>query len=476
MPTINNIGSLTSLKEEGTGAADGQRLVTDVRAAKRILLVDDRMENRESMGALLASGGYLVQVAASVPEALARLRVGTVELVLTDVRMDADDDGLSLLRAIKGDYPNVPVIVYTGFATIRDAVLATRLGAADYLELPIDSDFVLRAVANASGGTCVRPGPLEAPNLIAASPAMRSVVKWVERIARAGSTALLTGETGTGKELVAKALHSLSPRRAAPFVAVNCGAIPEGLFESELFGYRKGAFTGAVADKPGLVEEAHGGTLFLDEIADLPPSMQVRLLRFLEDGEVRRLGQTKVRHVDIRLIAATNRQLHDEAAAGRFRLDLFYRINVARCEIPSLRDRHEDLDALIAFWLSRAARQSDHNVVGISDSARALLRAYSWPGNVRELRNVLEYAVSLATGDQLSGGDVVTALGIGPLNDHSSVKGGRPEEPGERGHLMALLEQHRWNQTRVANTLGMSRTTLWRKLRDYGLRRRDQDL
>ncbi|MGH9348296.1 MAG: sigma-54-dependent transcriptional regulator, partial [Vicinamibacterales bacterium] len=302
-----------------------------------ILLVDDRSENRQSLRDLLARHGHEVQDVADARDAVNVLRDWSADLVLSDVRMNANGDGLTLLRTIKSECPQLPVILYTGFAQVGDAVLAIKLGAADYLEFPIDPEQLLKAVTKAVERRQPRPatsgslvGSSRWPHdLVAVSPPMRAVLDWVARIAPTDLSVLLQGETGTGKELIARALHASSDRRTRPFVAVNCGAIPEGLFEAELFGYRKGAFTGAFAEKPGLVEEAHGGTLFLDEIGELPMLMQVRLLRFLEDGEVRRLGATKTAHLDVRVIAATNRVLNDDVAQGRFRSDVFFRLNTA---------------------------------------------------------------------------------------------------------------------------------------------------
>jgi DNA-binding NtrC family response regulator len=439
----------------------------------RILLVDDRVETRASLARLLAQAGYEVQDAADIVEALARLRALPFDGVVTDVRLERHDDGLRLLRTVREELPHLPVVLYSGFARTADAVLAIKLGAADYLEFPIDPDQILLAVSNAvesrrSPRILGQEQSLAALpyGIIAASAAMCSIVYWIDRIGATDLTALITGETGTGKEVVARALHTRSERRTRPFVAVNCGAIPEGLFESEFFGHRRGAFTGAFHDKVGVLEEAHCGTLFLDEVAELPLPTQARFLRFLDGGEFRRLGETKNRCVDVRIIAATNRDLHAEVSQGQFRSDLYFRLNVAKCCIPPLRERLEDLDALFEFWFPRFARRIAPAVRAFSSEARSVMRKYHWPGNVRELRSVLEHTLGLANGDTITERDVIAALGsstldtaIGDLNGHEL-----------RDNLITALERHHWKIGRTAASLGISRSTLWRHLKKHGIR------
>ena len=447
----------------------------------RVLLVDDRGENRQSIAQLLTESGYQVRQAGDVTEAVAALRLLPFDLVLTDMRMEADDDGIQLLQAVRTERPDLPVIVYSGFPRVTDAVSVIKLGASDYLEFPLDPDQILLAVSNAVAARRCVPAARDAraqlseplDDVVAASPAMRAVFDWVARIARTDIAVLLTGETGTGKELVARTLHAQSDRRARPFVPVNCGAIPEGLTEAELFGYRRGAFTGAVADKVGLVEQADGGTLFLDEIGEVTLATQVRLLRFLEDGEVRRLGEVKSRRVDVRVIAATNCALRDEVAGGRFRADLFFRLNVASRHLPPLRERPEDVDALVERWVPRLAAGVAPGVRSVSPCALALLRAHTWPGNVRELRNVLKYAVSLATGELLTEQDLAPLLGSeSPMPQSGSV---HPTSEDDRDRLLAALNTHHWNHRRTAASLGISRTTLWRRLRRHGICSLDSD-
>jgi transcriptional regulator with PAS, ATPase and Fis domain len=300
---------------------------------------------------------------------------------------------------------------------------------------------------------------------------MRGVLDWVVRIGPKDLTVLLEGETGTGKELVARAIHSTSDRRARPLVPVNCGAIPETLFEAELFGFRRGAFTGASSDKLGLFEAAHCSTLFLDEVAELPATTQVRLLRVLEDGEIRRLGETRTRRVDVRIIAATNRPLREEVAQGRFRSDLFFRLHGAACRIPPLRERVEDVDALVDFWLPRLARRLQMRIRGVTPGALSVLRAHPWPGNARELRSVLEHAVSLASGDLIT--ELEVAAVLAPVIAVANSKCVEPQDQTERDRLLAALKQHQWHRSRTAISLGISRSTFWRMLRRHGIRLRD---
>ena len=284
----------------------------------------------------------------------------------------------------------------------------------------------------------------------------------MRRVRRLGPTnvpVLLTGETGTGKDVVAQALHSCSRRASRRFVPVNCGAIPESLAESELFGHRKGAFTGAVADKRGLVTESDGGTLFLDEVAELTPAVQASLLRFLDSGEVRRVGDNEVRRVDVRIVAATNRSLDQQVAEGDFREDLYFRLKAATFHLPPLRERLEDLDALVAFWLPCLSAHAPTAVRGLTPSARARLRCYRWPGNVRELYHVLELAVATADGDLLTDEDLGPEFGVARgLGSAPRLDGA----PGERDRVLSALERHRWNASQAARSLGVNRKTLWR--------------
>ncbi len=436
-----------------------------------ILLVDDQVNMRRSMALLLGHEGYAVREAAGASDALAALRSGPVDVVLTDVRMDGESDGATLLRAVKARDPEIEVVLVTAFGTIADAVDAIKSGAYDYLTKPVDPERLLITVRRAVERRALarevrqlRAQVHETDEIVATSPAMQAVVAAVAQLAQSDSTVLITGESGTGKELVARALHRQSPRRHGRFVPINCGAIPETILESELFGHRKGAFTGAIADKKGLLEEAHGGVLFLDEVGEMPASMQVRLLRFLQGGEVRRVGDTETRRVDVRLVVATHRALEDEVAAGRFREDFFYRINVVGVRIPPLRERPEDVPTLADHFVRRIAARLRRNVRGVTPGAVALMTAYHWPGNVRELENAIERAVNVASGELITEGDLPATLTV--ASRPGALRGPAAAED-ERARLVGALERCRWNQSRAAVTLGMSRTTLWRKLREH---------
>jgi len=378
------------------------------------------------------------------------------------------------------------VILYNESPDVRDVVLAMKLGADDYLGFPVDNDQILLSIESAVGHPRYQSVAFDAEHfaprvlhdIVAVSPAMRAVLDWTVRIGPTELTVLVEGETGTGKELVARALHNTSERRTRPLVPVNCGAIPEALFEAELFGYRRGAFTGARSDKPGLLEVAHCGTLFLDEIGELPLTMQVRLLRVLEDGQIRRLGETKVTYVDVRVVAATNRALREEMTLSRFRADLFYRLNRAYCRIPPLRERPEDVEPLVDFWVPRIAEKLKSQVRGVTPSALSLLTAQSWPGNVRELRRVLEHAISLASGDKISEVELASALdpvrlGAVPVAPQCSSLAPGSIYSTERDRLLAALDRHHWKVGRAAASFGVSRSTFWRKLRQYDIRPRE---
>jgi transcriptional regulator with PAS, ATPase and Fis domain len=299
---------------------------------------------------------------------------------------------------------------------------------------------------------------------------MRTALDRVMRLGPSDVPVLLTGETGTGKDLLAHALHQTSPRRSGPFIPLNCGAIPEHLYEAELFGHSKGAYTGADSDTPGLLESAHNGTLFLDEVGDIPGPMQVVLLRFLDHGEVRRLGQVSSRHVNVRVIAATNRALSDDMRRGHYRADLYFRLKVGTCHVPPLRDRLEDLEALVAWWISKLSPQLAPQIKGVTPAAFSVLRAHSWPGNVRELRNAIEQALLMAEGELITERDLVSVLDAEAATPDPRTGPATSIATEERDRLLAALNAHRWNRDRTAASLGMSRSTLWRRLSRYGLR------
>jgi DNA-binding NtrC family response regulator len=434
----------------------------------RVLVVDDQANVRRSIAVLLEQDGHAVVEAGSVEEALRHASRDSFDVVATDVRIDTGYEGVALLRDLRARDRDVQVVLVTAFGTIDDAVDAIKAGAYDYLTKPVDPErlciTIRRAAERAELSREVRHLRAqmdERDEIVAASREMRHVLDTVAQVAATDSTVLISGESGTGKELVARALYSESPRRSHRFVPINCGGIPEGLLESELFGHRKGAFTSAIIDKRGLLEEADGGVLFLDEIGEMPLSMQVRLLRFLQGGEVRRMGETSTRRVNVRLVAATHRDLEHEVQAGRFREDFFYRINVVGIRIPPLRERTDDIPVLAGFFLRRHSIRLRRPMEGFTAGALELLKAHPWPGNARELENAIERAVNLACGPVLSEADLPASVTLQAQTRSRSVA------TDERERLLSALEQSRWNQSRAASRLGMSRTTLWRKMREH---------
>jgi len=434
----------------------------------RVLVVDDQANVRRSIALLLEQDGHIVVEAGSADEALRSASTHAFDVVATDVRIDTGHEGVALLRDLRARDRDVQVVLVTAFGTIADAVDAIKAGAYDYLTKPVDPErlciTIRRAAERAELSREVRHLRAqmdERDEIVAVSREMRHVLDTVGQVAATDSTVLITGESGTGKELVARALYSESPRRTHRFVPINCGGLAEGLLESELFGHRKGAFTSAITDKRGLLEEADGGVLFLDEIGEMPLSMQIRLLRFLQGGEVRRMGETSTRRVNVRLVAATHRDLEQEVQSGRFREDFFYRINVVGIRIPPLRERTDDIPALAGFFLRRHSVRLRRPIEGFTAGALELLKAHPWPGNARELENAIERAVNLACGPVLSEADLPASVTL------QAQGRGRAVTTDERDRLLSALEQSRWNQSRAASRLGMSRTTLWRKMREH---------
>ena len=440
-----------------------------------LLVVDDDPGQRSLVETFLRSQGHRVETAASGADALKRAEAAPPALVISDVRMPGMT-GLELLRAVKRAHPGLPVLLVTAYAGVRDAIGAIRDGAADYLEKPIDLDelaALVRRLLNTGGprpaGDAVPPLP---PDVVAGSGAMREALRVTALAAPSDARLLITGETGTGKEVVAGLVHQWSPRAGGPFVKVNCAAIPENLLESELFGHEKGAFTGADARRKGRFELAVGGTLFLDEIGEIDSTIQVKLLRVIEERQFERVGGTQLVEADIRLIAATNRDLRQLVQEGKFREDLLYRLDVVNIRMPPLSERSSDIPALCEHFLKEFSTRNGKPVIGITAEAVNLLSAYAWPGNVRELRNTIEKMVVLAHNDRLTARDV-------PANIREAVRG---TPPGPRGNgllaegslaetewqkIMAVLAKQGGNRTRAALELGISRRTLHRKLQEY---------
>jgi two-component system response regulator PilR (NtrC family) len=400
-----------------------------------ILVVDDEQSMREFLEIMLAKQGHEVSTAADLAGALARVAQGDLDLVITDLRLGRES-GLDVLRAVKADAPATEVVMVTAFATAENAIQAMKAGAYDYVLKPFKVDELQLVVAKALERRALvaenrvlrhRAGLPRTHELIGRAPAVEEVRRLVEKVALARTTILVTGESGTGKEIVARAIHARGARADSPFVAINCGAIPEGLIESELFGHEKGSFTGASETRSGLFEVAGAGTLFLDEVGDLPAPVQVKLLRALQERKVRRVGGTRDIPVAARIVAATNRDLGEEVRAGRFREDLYYRLNVIQVRLPALRERREDLPLFLAHFLAQFAAELGRPVPRLSPEAERILLAWDYPGNVRELGNVVERAVTLADGE-------VIEPGVLPPNMR-----GRPASP-PLGAATALAE------------------------------------
>jgi DNA-binding NtrC family response regulator len=439
-----------------------------------VLLIDDDRATRELLREVLQKEGYTVGEATTGGEALAQARTVPYEVVLADLRLP-DVDGIEVLRALHTLDPELPVIVMTAFGSMETAVEAIREGAYDYISKPFNLEEVRLTVRRA----CERRRLLQDnrrfqqalrdkyrfENIVGTSPKMVEVYRTVARVASTRSTILLIGDSGTGKELIARAIHYNSPRARAPFVALDCGALPESLLESELFGHEKGAFTGAQALKKGLFEVAHGGTIFLDEVGDIGPSLQAKLLRVLQEHEVRRVGGVDPIKVDIRIIAATRQDLELLVKAGKFREDLFYRLSVVTIALPRLSERREDIPLLAMHFLRKYAAEAGKGISHITPEAMALLCQYDWPGNVRELEHAIERAVALTANPVLLADDLpakqqqlTPALDVFPSLAEM-----------EKRHLQLALEKAAGNRRQAALLLGVSRRTLYRMAKRHGL-------
>ena len=470
--------------------------------SRSALIVDDERDIRELVALTLGRMGLRVETAGDLAQARAQLQAHDFDFCLTDMRLP-DGNGTQLVELIAAKHPNTPVAMMTAYGNVEAAVAALKAGAFDFVTKPVDLAVLRQLVTHALNLGVQRRAAAQAhtPRLIGDSPAMRQLRETAAKVARSQAPVFICGESGTGKELVARLVHAQSPRKDGPFVPVNCGAIPAELMESELFGHRKGSFTGAHADKDGLFQTAQGGTLFLDEIAELPLHMQVKLLRVIQEKAVRPVGAPSEVPVDVRILSATHKDLTKLVDDGRFRHDLFYRINVIALPVPPLRERREDIPAIAEAVLARIA-QEQGLAVGLADDARAALAAYPFPGNVRELENVLERAVALADGPSLRAAD----LGLPATGAHGNavaVPTGRtsppdtdnPEPPDaplpataealararaegalpdtlaqiEREALIAALDAHRWHRTKTAEALGITFRALRYKLKKYGI-------
>jgi two-component system nitrogen regulation response regulator NtrX len=449
----------------------------------RILVVDDEPGVREALKQLLEYEGYAVSLAASGHEALDRFAEVRPHLVLLDVKM-AGMDGLTALTKLREADGNALVVMISGHGSIATAVEATQRGAHDFLEKPLDSDRVLLTLRNALQQvglerevTALKEAAEGQWEIVGRSPAIVALEERIEKVAPTPARVMITGENGTGKELVARAIHRRSPRAEKPFVEVNCAAIPSELIESELFGHVKGSFTGAFADRTGKFEQADGGTLFLDEVGDMSPAAQAKVLRALEEGVVSPIGSAKTVTVDVRVIAATNKKLEEEIAAGRFREDLLYRLNVVPIDVPPLRQRLEDVPLLVEHFLGRLAATQGMPARRFTPAAIERLKAHAWPGNVRELRNTVERLLILAAGDAIGEADIARLLG--PVGADGALGGalltsGTFEEfklNAEKAFLAAKLREFDWNVSETARRLAMPRSNLYKKIERYGLTR-----
>jgi two-component system response regulator PilR (NtrC family) len=450
----------------------------------RILVIDDEPSMREMLGIMLGKEGFEVVLADSRAAAARALATGRVAMVITDVKLP-DGDGIEILRHVKSASPETVVIVMTAYGSTQSAVAALKLGAENYLIKPFDIEELRIVVRN-----CLERQRLEQENvrlrselrgrhglhrLVGASPVMTALFTMVRSIAPTSSTVLITGESGTGKELVARSIHALSPRSNAAFVSVNCGALPETLLESELFGHLKGAFTDAHQNKKGLFETAHLGTLFLDEVGETSPAMQVKLLRALQEKKVRPLGGVEEVDVDVRLIASTNKPLEDLVRERRFREDLFYRLNVIPILVPPLRDRREDVPMLADHFLKRFCGEMGRIIDGISPEAALCLERYSWPGNVRELENVMERAVVLETGSMISAARLPDHLVTRPSPTPDATLGENFSldahlETQERDLVVTALRQAKEDRAEAARLLGVTPRSLRYLLQKHRLR------
>jgi DNA-binding NtrC family response regulator len=476
-----------------------------LRSTRTVLIADDEVNLRKVLSAMLRREGFEVLTANDGENALELLRRTRVDLVLTDLKMPRLD-GLALLRQVLREFTGIPVIVLTAHGTIDNAVEAMKLGAFDFLTKPFDQDelkVVIRKAAATADLTAAEPVAESGEGgakygLIGSGTRLQQVLKTIEKVAITPSTVLITGESGTGKELVASMIHGMSPRRDKPFIRINCAAIPRDLIEAELFGFERGAFTGAVSSKPGRFELAHEGTLFLDEIGEVPLEMQVKLLRALQESEFERVGGVTTTRVDVRLITATNRDLRAEIAAGRFREDLFYRLNVVPIELPPLRDRADDIPELVDHFRQKYIKRLGKRVERVTDGAMSCLLHYAWPGNIRELENVIERAVVFAEGGLITAEELPDQIrkappGAAPESQESQDlhEGQEAERTHEApltpiGPLKEIVRQHTeslekdlitraleetgGNVTQAARRLAISRKSLQNKMKELRLR------
>jgi len=454
---------------------------------EKILIVDDELNMRLVLKALLNKEGYDVVTAADGFEALKILKGGDVEVVVTDMKMPKLD-GMGLLERVIREYPSTPVIIITAHGTIAKAVDALKKGAFDYITKPFDRDELKSVIHKAiktrrlsEEELFLSPEEIDRQGIVGGSEPMLKIYDTIKKVAPTSTTVLITGETGTGKDLIAYTIHKNSPRKSNPFVKINCAAIPENLIESELFGHEKGAFTGAVSTKPGKFELADKGTLFLDEVGEIPREMQVKLLRVIQDHEFERVGGLRTIKVDVRLITATNRNLHQDVKDGRFREDLYYRLNVFPTHLSPLRERKEDILPLTDYFIEKFNRKLERSVKHIDERVQEMLLRYDWPGNIRELENFIERIVLLAGGDTITLEDIPpewkSAAEVLSISQPAGQK--KPFKDFVKGHMeevekqsiIQCLEECGGNVTKAAQRLGLSRKGLQLKMIKYNLRK-----
>jgi len=441
--------------------------------SRRVLVIDDDRAFREILEAVLVDAGYEPSAASGGLSGLELAADRRPDLVLLDLRM-ADLEGLEVLARLKAADPEVAVVMMTAYGTIKTAVEAVRRGAFDFLTKPFDLEELKTTIRNAltlqdlarenqALRTLLHQQTMDFPEITGLSPRIRQVFALMKRVAHHDVTVRVTGESGTGKELVARGLHTHGARSAGPFVAVNCAALPEALLETELFGHEKGAYTGADTARPGRFELARGGTLFLDEVGDMSPVMQAKLLRVLQEGEFERVGGSRAIKTDLRLVAATNKDLPAEVAAKRFREDLYYRLNVVTIPLPPLRDRRDDVPLLVTRFLEEFGPRYGRRIEAVSPQAMAALTAYDWPGNIRELKHGIEQAILLGDGPVLEADDLPPSLRLAPGPTGADL------DTVEARHILGVLRQCGWNRNRASEILGLHRNTLREKIRRFGL-------
>ena len=447
-----------------------------MKMKETVLVIEDEKLMRVTIEDSLRASGYGVIACENGADGVAAFRDGACDVVVTDIRLP-DKNGLDILREITA-LSDIPVIVMTAFGTIKDAVEAMKLGAFDYITKPFSLDEFRLLIERALEMKRLREDNIRLrkdinryfcfPNIIGESAAMKKVFSLIEKVAATDATVLILGESGTGKELVATTLHYQSGRKDKPLIKINCAALPETLIESELFGHEKGAFTGAIRRKPGRFELANGGTIFLDEIGDMPLSIQARLLRVIQEKTFERVGGTETLKVDVRVLTATNRNLEEEVKAGRFREDLYYRLNVIPVVIPPLRERREDIPALVDLALGKYRTRSAKTVRFSKDAMNALLQ-YDYPGNVRELENIVERGATLTASDVIGKDDLPSVI-FKKAESNGSVSLAEVAAGAEKEYIIRILATAQGNKTKAAELLGISRKTLWEKMNSYGLK------